>query len=177
MTGWEADKKRADKFTRQIKCLIGATLISDAPVEEDQQRNTDLIVLTLKPYRIACRVRKAKYFEEYGGQFTIRTAREFNKTELAKILEGFGDFLFYGIANEEDAAFQCWGIGDLAVFRTWYSELLARGKRPGIHRTNKDGSSDFDAFWWAQLPPSFAVGQRGIPCFPTHQPLQARSGA
>ena len=60
--------------------------------KEDAERNTDLIVLKLDAVRIACRVRNHEYITRYGDEFTIRAERPSGvKTELAKIIDGWGD--------------------------------------------------------------------------------------
>ena len=87
MNGWENDKSWSDKFLPEIKRHLGQTLISTAPIQEDQERNTDLIVLTMAPLRIACRIRRFDQFAPYGHQFTIREGRPSGaKTELTKII-------------------------------------------------------------------------------------------
>jgi hypothetical protein len=113
---------------------------------------TDLIVLELKAVRIACRIRKDKYREKYGHEFTIRSFRKSgNKTELAKIVEGWGDYIFYGFADDEGLT--QWFIGDLKAFRLWFtSEAIKNGVRPGMEKSNGDESSDFLAFEKDAIP-------------------------
>ena len=62
MANWENDKRWSDKFLPEIKMILGLHLIGEPPIEEDCERNTDLIVLKMEPVRIACRIRKYKYF-------------------------------------------------------------------------------------------------------------------
>ncbi len=167
MNGWNGDKTWSDKFTRDIKALLGIALIGEASVEDDQQRNTDLIVLTVNAMRVGCRVRRPfdrfgnSTYKRYGHEFTIRAARGSGaKTELAKILDNWGDYFFYGISNDQETGFRCWGIGKLDVFRQWY----ASGR--GTRKKNIDGSSEFEAFRWAELPSGFVLAQRDIPGVP-----------
>jgi len=82
--GWETDKKWSDRYLPEIKSILGRCLIAEPPIEEDQERNTDLMVLRLDAVRIGCRIRKAGYLEKYGDEFTIRTSRPSGaKTELS----------------------------------------------------------------------------------------------
>jgi hypothetical protein len=100
---WQADKRWSDKFLRDIKRILGEHLIGEPPMEEDAERNTDLIVLRMDAVRIGCRVRKHKYRDSYQDEFTIRAGRPSGvKTELAKIIEGWGDYFFYGFSNEDE---------------------------------------------------------------------------
>lgn len=168
MIGWQNDKHWSDKFLPEIKGILGRALISEAPLCEDRERNTDLMVLTMAPFRIGCRVRKHEYYARYRGQFTIREGRPRSgfKSELSKIIEGWGDFFFYGIAASDDAGFQCWGLGDLRVFRLWFMRelaLLDKGHIPGLSRVNGDGSSTFRAFEWNCLPSEFVIDSNGLP--------------
>ncbi|MDR1740414.1 MAG: hypothetical protein LBR38_01000 [Synergistaceae bacterium] len=144
MTGWTKDKQWSDRFLPEIKSILGRALISEAPPEEDATHGTDLIVLTLHPYRIACRVRKHHYLAPYGNEFTIRSGRPSGaKTELTKIIEGWGDYFFYGFANAEETTLAQWFLGDLKAFRIWHSRqlLTGAGKLPGKLQFNFDGSS------------------------------------
>jgi hypothetical protein len=154
VNGWQGDKKWSDKYVLEIKRHLGEFLIG-APenINEDISHNTDLIVLELKAVRIACRVRKDKYREKYGHEFTIRSRRSTGiKTELAKIIEGWGDYIFYGFADENSLT--QWFIGDLKAFRLWFCSELARrhGAAPGVLQENPDGSSDFRAFEKSIIP-------------------------
>jgi hypothetical protein len=171
--GWKDDKCWSDRFIPEIKRILGGALISESAVEDDQERNTDLIVLTLRPYRIACRMRHNNILNDqskgYGGQFTIRESRPTDgvKTELAKIIEGWGDYFFYGVADAEEQSVLQWGIGDLKVFRLWLMRWMAshEGRLPGAFRPNADGSSTFRAFNWLDVkPPAFIVAYRNICC-------------
>ena len=67
--------------------------------KEDMERNTDLLIYEYNSLRIALRVRdtsKCKWRD-----VTIRSYNKGHKTEMDKIKEGFGDYMFY-----------CWGSLD-----------------------------------------------------------------
>lgn len=154
MIGWQQDKRWSDRFLHEIKGHVGQALIGEPPVEEDQQRNTDLVVLRLDAVRIGCRVRKHDQIR-YSHEFTIRSGRQSGiKTELTKIIEGWGDYFFYGFADQDENRLALWLIGDLKAFRIWYSRqlVLRRGDPPGLRQNNRDNSSSFHAFKWADIP-------------------------
>lgn len=163
MIGWQQDKRWSDKFLHEIKAHIGQALICEPPEEEDQQRNTDLVVLRLDAVRIGCRVRKNDQMR-YCDEFTIRSGRPSGvKTELTKIIEGWGDYFFYGFADAEENRLALWLVGDLKAFRIWYSRQLVRGKGvpPGSRQNNRDNSSSFHAFKWADIPGFVVASNHG----------------
>ena len=163
MKRWEEDKKWSDKFLPEIKRHLGEYLIGEPKhIEEDMNNNTDLIVLELRAIRIACRVRRDQYREKYGSQFTIRTERQTsNKTELTKIIEGWGDYMFYGFGGERNLT--QWFIGDLNAFRLWFNGEIVRrkGGLPGTLHGNPDGSSDFRAFDKNSIP-NFIIAEKAV---------------
>ncbi len=159
---WQFDKKWSDRFLPEIKHILGEYLISEAPAREDAQHNTDLMVLTLNPYRIGCRVRTHSYYlnKFWREEFTIRTVRPSGaKTELEKILDGWGDFFFYGFSNEEETGLLKWTLGRLDVFRDYVEDYRDThlGQLPGFENLNRDGSSKFRAFKITQMPDDFVV--------------------
>ena len=155
MSDWQEDKRWSDRFLPEIKRILGEHLIGEAPVEEDQERNTDLIVLHMEPLRIGCRVRRNEYLARYGDEFTIRANRPSGqKTELTKIIEGWGDFLLYGIADAANQYLAKWTLIELKAFRLWFARHMAShgGEMPGKQLANGDGSSMFRAFRMADVP-------------------------
>lgn len=168
MKDWERDKQWSDKFVPEIKTILAQHLISEAPYEEDALRNTDLIVLVAKNLRIGCRVRRHKYCAQYGHQFTIRSHRDSNnETELSKILYGYGDYFFYGFANERQSGLCSWLLGNLGAFRLWHHRQLVgldKGQTPGKKNRNYDGSSEFVAYTIADLPENFLLARRQCGC-------------
>lgn len=165
MKGWKDDKRWSDRYLVSIKRILGEHLIGEPPVAEDQERNTDLIVLRMDAVRIACRIRKSTYLGDYGHEFTIRCSRPSGiKTELSKIIEGWGDYFFYGFADESGDQLAAWVLSDLRVFRLWFMRELSRldrGKFPGREKNNVDGSSAFRVFQWDDFPPEFIVATDG----------------
>lgn len=153
------DKRWADRFLPQIKRILGEYLIGEAPFQEDAQRNTDLIVLRLDPVRIACRIRRNEYLS-YQDEFTIRSGRPSGqKTELSKVIEGWGDYFFYGFSDAAETSLVRWTLADLRVFRLRFAMSLQAnaGAVPGKEKPNQDGSSVFRVFKWRDFPDNFIV--------------------
>lgn len=145
----------------QVKQVLAQYLIVEAPFEEDADRNTDLIVLRLDTVRVACRLRTFDFAKRFPDDFTIRASRPSGaKTELAKVIEGWGDYIFYGFADEAGDGLVGWLLGDLKVFRLWYNRELYAGRHPGFYGRNRDGSSDFIAFDVNALPADFVTARR-----------------
>lgn len=161
MTSWQNDKRWSDGLMTEIKAILGVHLIGEPPIEEDAERNTDLMVLRMDAVRIGCRVRRHQYLSRYGDEFTIRAGRPSGvKTELTKIIEGWGDYFFYGFADEGGRRLSAWTLADMNVFRRSYMRMLAAsepGVFPGIGKMNADGSSSFAAFRWQEFPPDFVI--------------------
>jgi len=160
---WQTQKTWSDQYLTEIKRILGVHLIGEAKREEDAERNTDLMVLGMAAVRIGCRIRRHKYLAPYGDQFTIRAGVISGaKTEMTKIIEGWGDYFFYGFANEDETGLAQWTLADMKVFRRYHSRMLAEsdaGVFPGIGKVNKDGQTSFAAFKWSDFPAEFIVGQ------------------
>ena len=151
---WEGRKRWADRFLPEMSRIIGEHLIVEAPLEEDRHRNTDLIVLRLEAVRIACRVRRFGYKAKCGDEFTIRTGHPSGaRTELDKVMDGWGDFMLYGFCDHSETFLQRWTLIDLDVFRRWVTEHkeLHQGYLPGVQFGNPDGTR-FRAFRYADCP-------------------------
>ena len=157
---WQDDKRWSDQFNPEIKRICGENLIAVAPEEEDCRHNTDLMVLQMKPMRIACRVRRYGYFEKYPYEITLRAKRASGApTEFSKILAGWGDYLFYGFAAPQGPHLHAWILADLNVFRKWHRECDANQRSLGRLIPNADGRSAFYAFTWKDLPQEFVIAK------------------
>ena len=118
MSGYASDRQWSDQFIEQIKWIVGPLLLQPAPIEEDNCRATDLIILTARDRRIACRMRRPGFADRYPDDFTIRSQRDSGaETELSKIVNGFGDWMFYGHADENGGICR-WLVIDLAAWRS-----------------------------------------------------------
>lgn len=147
------NKAWSDKFIVKLQMVAGCLITAPAPLKEDAIRNTDLIVLSARNVRIACRVRRHKYYLSNPFDFTIRSSLDSgSETELSKILAGWGDYLIYAFSNVAETNLEAWRIIDLACFRHLYPQL----KKQTI--SNGDGTH-FAAFDVRNMPPRIVVMQ------------------
>lgn len=168
---WQRDKRWADRFLPEIKAALGVHLFGEASEDDDRHRATDLIVLKLEAVRVAVRIRRHAYLERYPDEFTIRAERPSGQeTELAKVLSGWGDFLFYGFANAEETGLAAWRLLDLKVFRlAFHRQIVAlpAGRFPGSTLDNPDGSGRFLAFNLADFPAELVIAKGARSAFST----------
>lgn len=120
LNNYSDDRSWSDRFIPLIKQTIGMHLLAVSTFEQDTKEAADLVVLTASPLKIACRVRKHQYLSKYGNEFTIRKSRpNGSKTEYEKIIDGFGNWMFYAFSNPSDdgSGFSKWWIFSLYAFR------------------------------------------------------------
>lgn len=141
------DRQWSDQFIPEIRRIVGPRLLVTSTLEQDREQAADLVVLRGKDVTIGCRVRRPGYADKYPGQFTIRSHRDSGaRTELQKIVDGWGDWLFYGHAGE-GATIPVWMIIDLAAFRAHLIRDTHKAQKKRIDwGTNKNG--DGTSFTW-----------------------------
>lgn len=114
---YDINRSWSDQFIPEIKRIVGAELLKVASNTLDQTQATDLVMLDAQDMRIAARVRRPGYAERYPHQFTIRSSLPSGApTELNKIVNGYGDWMFYGHADRF-GRLDCWWLIDLRSFR------------------------------------------------------------
>ncbi|MCL2476294.1 hypothetical protein [Candidatus Bathycorpusculum sp.] len=151
---WQTDYDRSERFMPEIKYILGNYLLRSPSVIEDQMYCMDLHLEQLKRGSICCRVRRSDAWQ-YRHQFTLISRRVSGaETELSKIMRGYGDLYFYGIADSADVSIAHWIIGDIDAFRNWYSqfpaELINLYFRDILNKY--DRKSWFKAFPWVKIP-------------------------
>jgi hypothetical protein len=155
MSKYQDDRTWSDHFIPEIKRIVGPYLLEPAPIEEDCKRATDLIILAARDKRIACRMRRPGYAERYPYDFTIRSERDSGaETELSKLVNGYGDWMFYGHATPE------WKVGRwmLIDLHSWRAHLIRNDDRKAVQpqtRDNGDGTRflSFDVRKFVGVPP------------------------
>lgn len=171
---WKFDKRFSDGYVGHVREILGQYKVRVGRKEEDAKFNTDLVVLSTDRGRMGLRVRRPLFrgfketkdaFYEWGDQFTIRSARASGTpTELAKIMDGWGDWLLYGwaafsvyVRPEPPLRLRAWGLGKLDAFRDW-----AKGQDLSKRRQtdNRDGTS-FMYFRWREVP-GFLAESHGL---------------
>lgn len=155
MNGWKRDKERADIFMPTIKAVLGRLFIGDAPVVEDQQQATDLMVFHISPLTVACRMRSLSYFEKYPNEITIRYSRPGGtKTEYDKIVDGWANYFFYGFGDFSTGRIRAYSVLSLDALR---AALIRNQNKLYQIKQNHDGSSQFIAIDLTQLPENCVV--------------------
>lgn len=118
MNMYDQNRSWSDQFLPDVKRIVGQHLLTEAPNALDWHQATDLLTLDARDTRIAARIRRAGYAEQYPHEFTVRAASaRGGPTELAKIVNGRGDWMFYGHASPHGQGLASWYIIDLRAFR------------------------------------------------------------
>lgn len=157
---YETNREWSDKYIPAISRIVGPKLLIPAPFEVDAKQATDLIVLRARDMAIAARVRRPGFADLYPFEFTIRSKLDSGtKTELSKIVDGWGDWMFYGHAASQGDGFARWFLIDLHKFR---AALIRDGMRGGDQiqweqKSNKDGRTHFVAFDLRSFIPTILV--------------------
>lgn len=142
---YEKDRQWSDRFIPMLKLLIGQHLLATSSFEQDAYEASDLVVFNVLNRKIACRVRRYGYADRYQHQFTIRSQRDTgSKTELEKIMDGFGDWLFYGHATVTESGIVPWWVIDLNVFRN----VMGSFKLAKFVQSGKGDNGDGTHFTW-----------------------------
>ncbi len=118
MNCYDANRAWADRFLPAIKRTIGSQLLDTAPDPLDWHAATDLMMLEARDLRIAARVRRHGYAGRFPYDFTLRSRLPSGaETELSKVVNGKGDWLFYGHADAASKDIDAWWLLDLRAFR------------------------------------------------------------
>ena len=118
MASYASDRAWSDIMLNEIRQIVGPHLLRPTSFEMDCEQAADLFVFTARDMTIAARVRRPGYADRYPYEFTVRSGRDSGATtELAKIVDGWGDWFFYGHANDNDAIVRWWLV-DLKAFRS-----------------------------------------------------------
>lgn len=149
------------RFESEIKWILlkhfRSNLVKTASDHLDTEQATDVVVGGGLPVPVSVRMRRHKWLQPYGGEFTIRmVSKRGQRSELEKITEGFGQYLFYGFADVAESTIQAWRIIDLDVFREHQFDVSRSVK------TTSSGEH-FQAFVVREFPPELVEAQAG--CF------------
>lgn len=147
----------SDRFIPTIRSIVGPHLLTPAPLDVDANEATDLIVLSARDMRIAARIRRCGYATKYANEFTIRSRlANGHKTELAKLVDGFGDWMFYGHAADDSTTnLARWMLIDLHAWRAGLIRDRYKHKIRCDEKDNRDGTYFvfFDACSFPDDPP------------------------
>ena len=147
--GYDFDIQLELKFDRMIKAILGNVFIGK-DAQMDRQQATDFLIYSVKPFKVAVRLRRYNYFLKYSDEFTIRYSRPSGvDTEIHKIQKGLVNYVLYGFVNAEETKIIRWFIGDLNVFRN-------ANPLPVI-KSNNPPDSSFAIYKLNQFPKNFIV--------------------
>lgn len=119
MAEYGADRAWSDQYIPHMKQIIGPHLLVESSFEIDTKRASDLVLMQAAALMIACRVRRPGYADRYPDQFTLRFRRDSGaETEYSKVVNGWGDWMFYGHAHATEAGrVDRWMLINLRHFR------------------------------------------------------------
>lgn len=139
------DRAWSDLKLPAIRQIVGPLLLEPAAFKVDAMEATDLMIIQARDLRIAARVRKAEYAKTYPYEFTISSSRTSGaKTEMAKIIEGFGDWMFYGFSDDDNGpGIGRWYLIDLDIFRANLIWCHARKHLKFDKKSNMDNATSF----------------------------------
>jgi hypothetical protein len=170
MRGYSVEKRRVDRFEPEIKRVLGEHLIQTADFERDTTQATDLLILSVHPVTIGCRVRRHNYVYSFSNELTIRAEIPKGRpTELQKVLDGWCDYGFYAFADQTDVKLLQWTLYRFDVFRETLRAMPNSGSDFVEKKLsyNEDGSSGFATFKWDEFPAEMIIDQRLVdfePC-------------
>lgn len=117
---YEADRVYGERFVPLVRVMAGPHLLQPSPFEVDAKQAADLVVLRADALTLGVRIRRPGYAERYPFDFTIRSKRDTgSETELAKVCNGWMDWMFYGHGDGGDGDPQLyrWMLIDMSVWR------------------------------------------------------------
>lgn len=139
----------SDIYLDSIRQIVGPLLLVTSSAYQDTQEVSDLVA---DAKRIACRVRRGKYREEYLHEFTIRTSGI--TSEMDKIRQGYGDWMLY--AHSSGSSFAFYWLIDLEVFREYMSNADNRRNVYAETKYNNDGTC-FIAYDIRKFPSNLVI--------------------
>lgn len=148
---WDGDqlKKWSDKFIPEVQSILGRHFIKISSLEQDMYENTDM--LYCKDLRFTYRARKFQDYLKFSDEITIRSYNNGSKTELDKIVSGWGDIFFYCFSNENETALIKFIIADISKLRTYLHNSFWNRRMPFKEISNSDGTK-LIAIKYAEIP-------------------------
>ena len=140
MNDFDAQFEWQAKYANQVVRIIAPYLIKVADPEVDKKENGDFQISFPRNGTVGCRLRKPD-MARYVGEVTFRSrARNGGKTEITKIIDGYGDYFFYGHVNNASVIWH-WYLIDYTKLRALFirrRELIDHAKANQV--TNRDGT-------------------------------------
>ena len=145
---YNINRSWSDEFMPSVKSILGQVIIDTSTYKQDTEEAFDLITLPTAK-KIACRVRDYDKYNKFMDEFTIRSRTKYGKkTEIHKIKEGFGDWMFYGFGKNKRVL--KYSIIDLNVFRENVEHISFQNIK------NNDGT-EFAVFKLGRFPSNIII--------------------
>ena len=93
--------------------------IETAIAKRDMEEATDLVITT-SGVDIAVRIRRNKFYKKasiFGYDLSIRAVNKGYKTEIDKLIGGFGDYYFYGYSDDDNGTIAACCVIDINKMR------------------------------------------------------------
>lgn len=146
---YSINRQWSDQYLPAIRRIVGAHLLRAAPDWLDMRHATDLMMLDGRDIRVAARVRRPGYAARYPFEFTLRSQLASGAmTELEKVVNGEGDWLFYGHAGDDGMSFDLWWLIDLRAFR---AALIRHAMNGYPLRCGNKANTDGTWFKWFDI--------------------------
>ena len=160
MSKYESDRSWSDRHLPEVYKIVGPLLMEPSTFELDANESCDLTIIKAKDMRIGVRIRRPDYLK-FKNDITIRASRDSGaKTELSKIMYGFGDWIFYGHSGGDNSPFIVWHLMDLDKWRHAMMTDRYTAKAAREYIPNGDGTH-FVAFNVNKMPEGVIIATGG----------------
>lgn len=132
--------------------VLAHHVFARASFRQDTKQATDAVLYCARGSTFALRIRRPHYAADFPNDVTFRCHSNDHRTELAKVLDGYGDMMLYAFAHEDGPPkLNGWTLLDLRAFR------MARLPTPSPI-SNGDGTA-FVAFKTHRLPRGVVIAR------------------
>lgn len=178
-SSYQRNRQWSDRFIPQIRALVGPHLLVESSLEQDTKQAADLVVLRARDLTIACRVRRHGFADVYPRQFTLRSKLDSGvMTEFRKVLQGWGDWMFYGHSSLDEKSISPWWLIDLSALRFHLIHDAHRrlAKKESRLRQGSQANGDGTHFQWFDIdtfdpdPPLLVAESHPTPFAPSPRP-------
>lgn len=148
----EEDRKFADRYIDHVKRIMGPRVLETTRFTLDVEEAADLTTIGDARVRLAVRVRRPKYNKpQYRNQITLRASAKLGPSELEKVISGYGDYMFYGFA-EDDTTDQLayWQVIDLKNLRLYLHRCFQEANTKNV-KYGYIASQNGDSFLWVDV--------------------------
>ena len=151
------------RYLPEIQRILGEVLFRSPRCHDLPDGSEGLIRLSIRKTHIVCRVAQQSLLRQDVDRFSLPCAdADGRDQEFQKVLCGWGDYLFFGLAYPGDARLAAWFLGDLQVFRGWAdAHWFAHQDWPGELRGARRGGT-YRRFRLRDMPREFVVAQGAV---------------